>query len=51
MTTNTIMEPENKYDPILQKYANQNYESQVQKFEKDTMVDTLAKNKVRKIGY
>jgi hypothetical protein len=47
ITHKLIKQAETSYNPILQKYQDKAYEGGMQAYEKETFIDTLAKNKVR----
>lgn len=51
VTTNDVKELESRYNPILQSYTNVEVERNVQKIERDRMIETLAKNKDRALRY
>ena len=51
MTTSDMQQLENRYNPILQTFADPEIERNVQKLERDRLVETLAKNKDKALRY
>ena len=51
ITKSDVIAQENSYNPILQTYTNQIIESNVQKIERDRLIETLAKNKDKALRY
>lgn len=46
-----IKKIETMYNPILQQYSNPNMENEVRHYERESLIDTLAKNKDRALRY
>ncbi|OMJ67128.1 hypothetical protein SteCoe_35794 [Stentor coeruleus] len=51
ITHNDMQALENRYNPILQTYTDPEIERNVQKIERDRLIETLAKNKDRSLRY
>lgn len=51
LTTSDVKVLENRYNPILQSYTDPEIERNVQKIERERLIETLAKNKDRSLRY